>query len=212
MDPWQKAKWAAEFFAAGVAIIGFIRVISDSELRTARGFIVPTVCLCVFILLYRAAPAVPSTTQIGTGAPPALGVPAAKSEAITDISQSGTRRVDHKGLYEDARQRLAEGRYAEAVGRAQNYVREVPRDNEGHRLLGAAYGGLGNWEGASLEYQAVIDNNPADMDAYMGLAIALEKLRDFVGAREAYRIVAGSLRSTPSHRDRAAQRLKALGE
>ena len=186
MEAIHKSKWVLEFIAAAGGVYALVKMFTNNGRRTLLSGLAPAAFFGAFLGLYYIAPA----TNAGTTAP-----------------QANTARD-----YQSAKQSLAEERYEEATEKAKLYVQEAPGDKEGHRLLGTCYSALHKWEGTAMEYEEIIKTDAHDMDAYMGLAVALEALHDKTGAINAYRTVTKTLTSAPSQRLLAGKRLKALGQ
>lgn len=75
----------------------------------------------------------------------------------------------------------AKREWKEAVESLMYYVKLTPKDGEGHFLLGALYERRGDREKAFTEYTRAIDlapRNPKYLDAYIVLALAMEKYTD----------------------------------
>lgn len=67
---------------------------------------------------------------------------------------------------------------------------QTPRDDQHHRLLGAAYVALQAWQEAAASFLTVLSMKPADVEAYNQLGQCFARLARYIEAAECYRTVA----------------------
>ena len=106
------------------------------------------------------------------------------SPAGLDVVELKVRLRQH---IREAIQLRARGRMEEAAEHLRDARKLDPENSDLHRELGITFLLGKEWKRARIEMLEAIRNEPADADAYNGLAYALEKTGNLEAAIEAYR-------------------------
>lgn len=119
--------------------------------------------------------------------------------------------VTAEAHYQKAKQYYDDHNRPQAIEEARQTVVLEPTHKDAHKLLGACYGMDRNMSAAASEYKEAARIDPDDTEASLALAVCLDALGSREEAKEAYRYVTRHPQSTASQRQRAHDRLQALG-
>lgn len=115
-----------------------------------------------------------------TGKPPESRVPDVLTEQITPAKAKALEEVDIR--FKQAVAMLHAKRYKHAVTALQRVLKLAPEMPEAHVNMGFALIGMEEYKSAADYFNGAITLKNRQVNAYYGLAVALEGLGDLIGA------------------------------
>lgn len=112
--------------------------------------------------------------------------------------------------YQAAERLIQEGKWDAALAEARKVTEAVPEFQPGYKLRGASQLARKEFEAAAQSYQKACQLRPADTEARLGLATAMEALGEKKEAIRLYRSITQDPKSVMIEKDQAVYRLNEL--